>query len=170
MEITTNPDIEALSAIAIRCFSEAPWNELWTLEGMSSLLMRFQKNGCEFILLYDGEEVVSFGLVMMLGSYWEIETFPHSHNPMASYYIGALATAPEHRNQGFCSLVVKTFIQHAKHSKHQAVYVRTRQDNKQAIKVFTDLGFTKVGEQDAETGGKVSHRHVFALSLQERPK
>ena len=165
MQIITTlaPPLSELSALAVECFSEYPWNEHWELEEMIRYFSRFKNAGASFVIAYEQEQIVAFGIALRLSNYWDAKGIVNGHPEHSSFYVSALATHRDYRRHGLCTEIMKIFVDQAESSALDAVYVRTRHDNAAAIGIFEQLGFKKCGEQDAETGGAVSYRHIFVF-------
>ena len=160
------PYFPALARVIEECFNQGPWFEHWTEETASALLHAITSRQFDLVVaLNDSGAAVGFGLGMPLGCYGGCDTIVAAGVDPDAYYILALATASEYREEGLCTTYCEQLLASARSAGYRSAAVRTRENNTRVFGIFARLGFEEVGTCEAETGGELSRRRVYRLCL-----
>lgn len=68
---------------------------------------------------------------------------PFRHNKQRIYLIANVAVHPSHRRKGIGRALTERALQHAREKKVNNIWLHVRDDNPEAVELYTKLGFTK---------------------------
>jgi GNAT superfamily N-acetyltransferase len=68
---------------------------------------------------------------------------PFRHNKQKIYLIANVAVHPEHRRKGIARALTERAIQHAREKRVNNIWLHVRDDNPEAIDLYTKLGFVE---------------------------
>ncbi len=122
-EITEN-DIKEIAQLEKECFSE-PWSE-------SSLRDELTNETARFYVLRDGENLVGY-----IGA----------NNICGEVYITNVAVNKKYRGKGYGKILVNHLLKQSNFENVLFVTLEVRESNKNAIKLYENCGFKKIGER-----------------------
>ena len=122
------------------------WNDSYP--GMADIRYDFGAD-CLYVLTVNGKIAGAISVVpeneMDDFDYWNIRG-------IAAREIARVAVAKEHQGKGFARYMVKSVFEILKADGFSAVHLSVCEGNIPALKVYTETGFTEVGEADMYGG------------------
>jgi ribosomal-protein-alanine N-acetyltransferase len=139
----------ALSLLHRACFPEDPWDA-------AALSRLFALSGCRAWVAWQGETLTGFALARDLGDECEILS---------------LGVLPEWRRHGIARELMRGVAGEARHRHFRSVVLEVAQDNEAAYRLYSGLGFTKVGQRPRyyRRADGLADALILRLMLVEKP-
>lgn len=127
IERATSKDLYEIEVLEKQCFSTEAFNK----RQLKYLLINANSI---FLLIRDNEEIAAYLILLM-------------RRNSSKTRIYSIAVSPKHRGMGLAKLLINKAIAQAKEHQHKYITLEVSENNKAAIKLYSQQGFVRFSEK-----------------------
>jgi len=175
-------DLPAVADLIELCFSDSMDSE------GKRYIRDMRRAGSDNSFLSWAEHAANTTSLPLTGYIWEedgrivgnVSVVPFRQQKQRLYLIANVAVHPSHRRRGIARALTERAMHHAHEKNINSIWLHVREDNHDAVKLYTDLGFversrrtawqapTDIHVKDFDTDVRLTYRHSYFWEMQRK--